>query len=522
VRNPPRPRVLTPDVSPDPDKPPRPGRGVLQKAFLAGVLITLLTAATVSSAVLLEVDQLVDIVRTKSDVIPGVQNVLDDVDGGGPQTILVIGSDKRYQDEVTGAPARSDTLILVRLNPDREATALLSIPRDLRTEIPGYGTARINAAYANGGAKLTLRTVRQLFGIPIHHIVEVNFGGFRRAVDRLDCVYTDIDRRYYHSNAGLPVSQHYAEIDIKPGYQKLCGTRALEYVRFRHTDSDFVRGARQQDFLGQAKSQFGLSEVLGDRKKLVEIFSNYTRTDIRSTPAILRLLKLAFQSSGNPIQEVKFDGAQDAEGGYIAISPERLAEMRERFLSAEASKGPRQTESSAQKSRKPKKARKTKKRRRDKTRNLPPGVIDAKKEGETVAIQAAKEMRLPVYYPAARLARGGYDSGERDYPPARAYKIRDRSKKRYDAYRLVLWEGEAGQYYGVQGTSWKSPPILDSPTETEKMRGRKYEMFYDGDLLRLIAWRTPRGAYWVSNTLSKKLTNRQMRAIARSLTRVGS
>jgi LCP family protein required for cell wall assembly len=510
-------------VSPDPDKPPRPGRGVLKKAALAGVLITLLTAATVSSAVLLEVDELVDIVRAKSEVIAGVDNVLDDVDGGGPQTILVIGSDKRWQDEVEGNPARSDTMILVRLNPDREATALLSIPRDLRAEIPGYGTERINAAYSAGGAKLALRTVRNLLDVPIHHIVEVNFGGFRRAVDRLDCVYTDIDRRYYHSNEGLPASQHYAEINIKPGYQKLCGRRALEYVRYRHTDSDFVRGARQQDFLGQAKSQFGLSEILGDRKKLVEIFSTYTRTDIRSNEAILRLLKLAFQSSKNPIQEVRFDGALDAEGGYVTISPERLAAMRERFLNAKASKGPRQTESSA-KSRATKKQsnRKKKAKKRQTTQALPPGVIYAKKEGETVAVQAAKELRLPTYYPAARLARGGYGSGERDYPAARAYKIRDRSKKRYDAYRLVLYAGEAGQYYGVQGTSWKSPPILDSPTETEKMRGRKYEMFYDGDRLRLIAWRTPRGAYWVSNTLSQKLTNRQMRAIARSLTRIGS
>ena len=72
---------------------------MLKKGLLAGVLILLLTATTVSSAVLLEVDELVDIVRTKSEVIPGVQNVLDDVNGGGPQTILVIGSDKRYQDE---------------------------------------------------------------------------------------------------------------------------------------------------------------------------------------------------------------------------------------------------------------------------------------------------------------------------------------------------------------------------------------------------------------------------------------
>ena len=118
-------------------------------------------------------------------------------------------------------------------------------------------------------------------------------------------------------------------------------------MRFRHTDSDFVRAARQQDFLGQAKDQFGLSDLLGDRKELVEIFSRYTRTDIRTNSAILRLLKLAFLSSKNPIQEVRFDGALDAEGGYVTISPERLAAMREAFLNARATKGPRETERSA-------------------------------------------------------------------------------------------------------------------------------------------------------------------------------
>ena len=291
-------------------------------------------------------------------------------------------------------------------------------------------------------------------------------------------------------------------------------------MRFRHEDSDFVRAARQQDFLGQAKDQFGLSDILGDRKQLVDIFSTYTRTDIRTNSAILRLLKLAFLSSKNPIQEVRFDGAQDAEGGYITISPERLAAMREAFLNAKGTKGPRETEASARSKSSTKK--KKKKKAQVQQRNLPPGLIENKKEAEQVAVQAAKELRLPVYYPTVRLARGNYASGERDYPAARAYKIRDRSKKRYDAYRLVVYAGEAGQYYGVQGTSWRSPPILDSPSEAIKMRGRKYELFYDGDRLRLIAWRTPRGAYWVSNTLSQKLTNRQMRAIARSLTRIGS
>ena len=79
-----------------------------------------------------------------------------------------------------------------------------------------------------------------------------------------------------------------------------------------------------------------------------------------------------------------------------------------------------------------------------------------------------------------------------------------------------------GQFYGVQGTNWMSPPIIDNPDETRRMRHRDYQIFYDGRNIRLIAWRTPRAVYWVSNTLSESLTNKQMLGIARSLSRIGS
>ena len=69
--------------------------------------------------------------------------------------------------------------------------------------------------------------------------------------------------------------------------------------------------------------------------------------------------------------------------------------------------------------------------------------------------------------------------------------------------------------------TWKSPPILDDSSDTMRMAGRKYKLFYDGNRLRLVSWSTPRAVYWVSNTLSKTLTNRQMLAIARSLSRFG-
>lgn len=505
---------------PDPEKPPRPGLGIVKKAALAGLLIVLLTAGTVASAALLEVDELVGIVQTEGQAIPGVKNVLDDVPDGGPQTVLVIGSDLRYRDRGVKGAARSDTLILVRLDPDRGVTAVMSIPRDLKAQIPlpdgGRGTDKINAAYSIGGPNTTLRTVRNLLGIPINHIVEVNFNGFQRAVNRLRCVYVDVDRRYYHSNVGLPPAAQYAEIDIEPGYQKLCGRQSLDYVRYRHTDSDFVRAARQQDFLRQAKGQFSLSSVLGDRRELLRIFSRYTRTDLRSEQPILKFLRLAFLASKNPIRRVDFP-ATDAADGYLDISAAALERTVDDFLNAKQSGGAQRTGDTSPAA---KKARR--KQRRKQSPGLPRGIVSDPKPAEEAAIPTAAKLRLPVYYPAVRLAGGRITAGERDYPPVRAYSIRDRAKNRYEAYRMVFFAGVAGQFYGVQGTRWKAPPILDSPSETIRMRGREYELFYDGTRLRLVAWRTPRGVYWVSNTLSTTLTNRQMLAIARSLTRVGT
>jgi polyisoprenyl-teichoic acid--peptidoglycan teichoic acid transferase len=122
---------------------------------------------------------------------------------------------------------------------------------------------------------------------------------------------------------------------------------------------------------------------------------------------------------------------------------------------------------------------------------------------------------LPVYAPRLLAAGGRYRT---DY--ARAYSIADRGGHRHRAYRIVAFQGTIGQYYGVEGTTWKSPPLLDDPSERRTIAGRTYELFYDGGRLRLVAWRTPQAVYWVSNTLLRTLTNRQMLAIARSSARV--
>jgi hypothetical protein len=143
-------------------------------------------------------------------------------------------------------------------------------------------------------------------------------------------------------------------------------------------------------------------------------------------------------------------------------------------------------------------------------------MVDRTAGDDEAARLQVKLPSLPVYYPRLMAAAGRYRT---DY--ARAYTIADRSGDRHRAYRIVAFQGAIGQYYGIEGTTWMSPPILDDPSERRRMGGRTYELFYDGHRLRIVAWRTPRAVYWVSNTLMRTLTNRQMLAIARSLKRAG-
>ena len=91
-------------------------------------------------------------------------------------------------------------------------------------------------------------------GLKLNGIIDVTFAGFIRVVDSLGCVYVNVDHHYFNENNGTPETD-YTSINLQPGYQKLCYENALDYVRYRHTDSDFVRVARQQDFLRALREQ---------------------------------------------------------------------------------------------------------------------------------------------------------------------------------------------------------------------------------------------------------------------------
>ena len=144
----------------------------------------------------------------------------------------------------------------------------MSIPRDLKVTIPGAGTGKINSAYEIGGPRKTVATIKRLFKDARARTsrsttcINVNFGGFRRAVNYVGGVYVDVDRRYYNDNTTAAPGEAYATIDVQPGYQKLKGQDALDYVRYRHGDNDFFRATRQQDFLRQISHQDAVRALL--------------------------------------------------------------------------------------------------------------------------------------------------------------------------------------------------------------------------------------------------------------------
>ena len=232
-----------------PEPPPRSRWAFVRTALAwAGVALLVVIGSAAGGAYLWFHESVADVVASTPDVKVAAKR-LDVALPGQPATALVIGYDKRAG-EGKGVQSRSDTIMLVRADPETKSISMMSFPRDLFVQIhcpgrPPFG-ARINNAYATCGTKGTLETVKKLTGLPVNYLITVNFRGFRQLVDAIDGVWMDVDRRYFNDRGG---DFGYATINLFPGYQKLGGYQALDFVRYRHTDSDLYRVARQQLFV---------------------------------------------------------------------------------------------------------------------------------------------------------------------------------------------------------------------------------------------------------------------------------
>lgn len=192
---------------------------------------------------------------------PRTERVLAPQEGSllsNPSTILVLGTD---EGEGREGPFRSDAIVLVRTDPDENRIALLSIPRDLRVEIPNRGVDKVNAAYAYGGSTLAVNTVQGLVGegLPINHVVVMNFADFKEVIDGLGGVTIDVPKRILSNPFSCPFAtearcDRFKGYRFKRGEQEMNGQRALIYARIRQNqldpaDNDIARGERQRQVL---------------------------------------------------------------------------------------------------------------------------------------------------------------------------------------------------------------------------------------------------------------------------------
>jgi polyisoprenyl-teichoic acid--peptidoglycan teichoic acid transferase len=175
-----------------------------------------------------------------------------------PTTILVLGTDGGTQSG-RGDANRSDSVMLIRTDPRKHRLAFLSIPRDLRVEVPGYGAEKINAAFQYGGPTLALRTVKNLTGLDVNHVAFVDFDRFRELIDSVGGIDVDVPRPILSNRFDCPYAtaarcQAWKGWRFEKGTQHMNGSRALVYSRIREnsldaSETDLDRARRQQQVI---------------------------------------------------------------------------------------------------------------------------------------------------------------------------------------------------------------------------------------------------------------------------------
>ena len=361
---------------------------------------------------------------------------------------------------------------------------MTSIPRDLKVEIPGVGNAvKINDAYEIGGERATVQTVKRLLSVggrdfKINHVITRRLRRLPRG-DRLHRL------RLHRHRPRLLQRQRggrggYAAIDIDPGYQKLCGTgrarlRPLpprrQRPRPRRAPAGLPPPGAQPEGRAQAarRSSRQPQEAGAALRPLLRLRQGSAqqagavpaRQDGALHGAASRCARSASASIDAP-DHVNLDGLAERAEGTVTSSWTRRRRRR-RASTTE----PTAADVAALKERA--------KRKKNRPSSIQ-GLEEAETEGENQAIDRRAQDRLPVLLP---------DAAHHAAPPTRAAsraptRSATRRASKHDAYRLVLAKGVVGEYYGIQGTTWRDPPILDDPHETIVRDGRKLMVYRDG------------------------------------------
>jgi LCP family protein required for cell wall assembly len=232
-----------------------------KRRIVVGLLVLILLALVWGVIGFLQFRRGVDAANTRLDKsAPGVRRSLAAQDGlllNKPTTILLLGSDHVNNDQ-RATLNHSDSIMLLRTNPSRHRVAYLSIPRDLRVPVPGYGDEKINAAMQIGGPALAVRTIERFTGLGINHVMFVDFLAFKDLIDNIGGIDINVPEPILSNPFDCPYDvqrcQTWKGWRFGKGWQHMDGRRALVYSRIRENqlnpaDSDISRGERQQQVL---------------------------------------------------------------------------------------------------------------------------------------------------------------------------------------------------------------------------------------------------------------------------------
>jgi LCP family protein required for cell wall assembly len=228
-------------------------------------------------------------------------------DGASRVTILIMGLD--FRDWEAGETARTDTMMLASVDPVNLTVGILSIPRDLWVNIPGFEYAKINTAYflgesyqlPGGGPGLAVKTVEEVIGVPINFYAQLDFYSFIKFIDEIGCIDLKIRREITIDPLGPGNT-----VTLQPGTQPLCGAEALAYARQRYTDGgDFDRSQRQMEVIMAIRDQiFNLNKLpslVANAPALYNDLSQGVRTNLN----MQQIIQLAILASRIPRENIR-------------------------------------------------------------------------------------------------------------------------------------------------------------------------------------------------------------------------
>ena len=246
------------------------------------------------------------------------------------QTILLVGTDANQNAADPWIGTRTDTIILLNVDPKTKSVNAISVPRDSKVYIPhDHGIQKINAAHAIGGIDLTKETLEETLGIKINHYIMVNDAAVEKAVDALGGVpiYVEKEMHYHDYSGNLHVNLH-------KGLNILDGRNAVGYLRFRKDGlGDIGRTQRQQWFLRGLLEKLQSPQAIPKIPELINTVTTYVKTDL-SLYEISQLASLSKNIDMNKIEVATLPGAPNQKGSisYWILDPEKTQEVINRMI----------------------------------------------------------------------------------------------------------------------------------------------------------------------------------------------